>query len=116
MSQNPIVLITGANTGLGLEIVRSLLQSNTAYTLLLCARSMAKAEGAVNELKEGYVDSRSEVVPMVVDIESDESIAAIAKEVEARYGRVDVLVNNAGVSFLQSGFNFVLTEVSLLSL
>jgi NAD(P)-dependent dehydrogenase (short-subunit alcohol dehydrogenase family) len=78
MSQNPIVLVTGANTGLGLEIVKALLQSHTAYTLLLCGRSMAKAEGAVKELKEAYLSSRSEVVPMVVDLDYDANAVAMS--------------------------------------
>jgi NADP-dependent 3-hydroxy acid dehydrogenase YdfG len=96
MSNNPIILITGANTGLGLEIIKALLQSPTTYTILLCGRSMAKAEGAVKEMKQAYPSSKTELVPMVVDIESDESIAAIAKEVQEKYGRVDILINNAG--------------------
>jgi NAD(P)-dependent dehydrogenase (short-subunit alcohol dehydrogenase family) len=94
-STNPIVLITGANTGLGLAIVKALYQSTTAYTILLCGRSIQKAQDAANQIQAGD-PSGSDVVPMQVDLESDESIEKLARDVGEKYGRVDILINNAG--------------------
>jgi NAD(P)-dependent dehydrogenase (short-subunit alcohol dehydrogenase family) len=94
-STNPIVLITGANTGLGLAIVKALYQSTTAYTILLCGRSIQKAQDAAHQIQAGD-PSGSGVVPMQVDLESDESIEKLARDVGEKYGRVDILINNAG--------------------
>ena len=89
-----IVLITGANAGLGLATVRALLSSEREYHILLCARSAEKAEAAVESLKSQA--SKSNVTPHVVDVTDDQSIERLFQDVERDHGRVDVLVNNAG--------------------
>ncbi|KAK7890751.1 hypothetical protein LTR67_007960 [Exophiala xenobiotica] len=93
-----VVLITGANTGLGYETVRSLCQSPAqAYTILLGGRDLEKAEAATQQVQEEFPDSPSTVRPIQVDIEHDESIAQAFEQVSNEYGRVDVLINNAGI-------------------
>lgn len=91
-----IVVITGANAGVGYQAVKHLLISDKPYKIYLGARSPAKAQSAIEALKAetGY-KGPNEVVPLIVDITSDESIAQAAKVLEAE-GRVDVLINNAG--------------------
>ncbi len=91
-----IILITGANTGLGLETVRSLLRSSHTYTILLGGRNLDKATAAAEEVKKEYTESKSTVVPVQVDIEDDGSIEKLRERVEKEFGKVDVLVNNAG--------------------
>jgi NADP-dependent 3-hydroxy acid dehydrogenase YdfG len=49
MASDPVILITGANTGLGFETVKSLCQSPKAYTILLGGRSIDKANAAAKE-------------------------------------------------------------------
>ena len=99
MSSNTIILVTGANTGLGLETVRSLLRSTTkTYTVLLGGRSLDKATAATENVKKEYPQRKSEVVPVQIDIEDDKSIEALRERVDKEWGRVDVLVNNAGKS------------------
>jgi NADP-dependent 3-hydroxy acid dehydrogenase YdfG len=94
-----VVLITGANTGLGYETVRSLCQSSSqAYTILLGGRDLEKAEAATKRVQKEFPDSPSTVRPIQVDIEHDESIAQAFEQVSNEYGRVDVLINNAGKS------------------
>jgi len=96
MSSNPVILITGANTGLGFETVRSLLQSSKAYTILLGGRSIEKANAAAKEAQTEFPESRSVIKTFQVDIEDDASISQAFEHVTSEYGRVDVLINNAG--------------------
>ncbi|KAJ9640624.1 hypothetical protein H2204_003253 [Knufia peltigerae] len=99
MTSNQILLITGANTGLGYETVRSLCQSSTAYTILLGGRDMTKAEAAVKQVQAEFPNSPSTVKPIQVDIEDDTSINKAFEKVSSEYGYLDVLINNAGAQF-----------------
>lgn len=92
----PVVLITGANTGLGLETVKALFRSSRAYTILLGTRNKDNADAAVRQLRAGFPNSATVVAPVQVDLEKDLSIAKAFDFVAERYGRVDVLINNAG--------------------
>jgi NAD(P)-dependent dehydrogenase (short-subunit alcohol dehydrogenase family) len=98
-----IILISGANTGIGYETVKALYASPTPYTILMGSRSLSKAASAIDTLKSEIPSSASEVVAIQLDIEDDASIDAAYKEVESKYGRLDTLVNNAGASFERPG-------------
>lgn len=99
MAPNPIILITGANTGLGFQTVRSLCQSSKAYIILLGGRNLEKANAAVKEVQEEFPQTSNTIVPVQVDIEDDDSIAKAFTLVSNQYGRLDVLINNAGKSY-----------------
>jgi NAD(P)-dependent dehydrogenase (short-subunit alcohol dehydrogenase family) len=104
MSSNTIILVTGANTGLGLETVKSLLRSEAgkAYTILLGGRDINKAKEAAERAEKEYPDSKTELVPVQIDLEDDESIKKLNDRVEKEFGRVDVLINNGGGWLLPS--------------
>ena len=93
-----IVLVTGANTGLGLEIIRALYCSSQTYTIFVGSRSLDGAETAITELKSQYSGKTSTFEAIQVDVEDDVSIAAALDTVEKRFGVLDILVNNAGMS------------------
>lgn len=97
MDLKTIVLITGANTGLGFEMVKSLCGSESAYEVLVGGRSLVKANEAANTIEKECPSTRSTVRPMQIDIEDDESIHDLFNEVQSRYGRLDALINNAGM-------------------
>ena len=87
MSTSPITLVTGASRGLGLETARQL--TALGHTVLVSARSLADAERVAGEL-----GGLSEAIEL--DVERPEHHARVARTIEARHGRLDVLVNNAG--------------------
>lgn len=91
-----IVLITGANTGIGWEAVKALLQSDRKYLVLMGSRSLEKAADAIKKVQQEVPGSASTVEPVQVDISSDDSIQAAYDAVKQKYGRLDTLVNNAG--------------------
>ena len=94
-----IVLITGANTGIGLAAVKALCQSSTAYHVLIGSRNVRRGEDAMNTIRTEVPNTASTLSVVQVDVESDESIQKAADHVLTQYGRVDTLVNNAGASF-----------------
>ena len=96
MDQNIIVLVTGANTGLGFEIVKGLCSSEKPYEIVVGGRSLIKAEQAADAIFKDFPSSRSKLWPMQIDIEDDESIQRIFDEVQTKFGKLDYLVNNAG--------------------
>lgn len=96
MSSNPILFITGANTGLGYETIRSLLQSSKPYTILLGGRSLDKANKAAEDLKKEFPKCSSTVATVQIDIADDDSITAAYDHISKEYGRIDILINNAG--------------------
>jgi len=86
-----VALISGANKGLGLETGRQL--GRLGYTVLLGSRDPLKGEVAARLLREEGMEAR--VVKLDVTRAAD--IDAAAATIEADFGRLDVLVNNAGV-------------------
>ncbi|KAJ5142963.1 uncharacterized protein N7515_001750 [Penicillium bovifimosum] len=92
-----IVVITGANTGIGLETVKALCQSDQKYHILLGSRNEEKGQVACQSL--ATIATQSTVEPFLVDVESDESIDAAFAQIAAKYDRVDCLINNAGAAF-----------------
>lgn len=95
-----VVFITGANTGIGFQIVRALYSSSKeSYQILLGSRSLANAQNAINAVKAESPSSHSTIVPVQIDIEKDDSIQAAYSQIESEVGKLDILVNNAGAQF-----------------
>ena len=89
---NKIALVTGAYKGLGFEWVRQL--AKDGYTVYLTARSLKKAQKAVDQLeKEGF-----KAIPKALDVTNEEELSHLASEIENEYGHIDLIVNNAGIN------------------
>jgi NAD(P)-dependent dehydrogenase (short-subunit alcohol dehydrogenase family) len=83
-----ISLVTGGNRGIGREVCRQLAASG--HTVILTARSVEAAAGAARPMGAD---------PLQLDVSDPASVAAAARQVEARYGHLDVLVNNAAICY-----------------
>lgn len=99
MAEKTVIFITGANTGLGYETVKALYKSQIPYELIVGSRSVEKGEQAVCLLKEEIKNSPSSLSVLQADVESDDSIQKAYDTVSSKFGRVDVLINNAGAGF-----------------
>ena len=86
-----VALITGGNKGIGLETARQL--GKLGVTVLIGVRDEAKGEAAVAELKKDGV----EALAVKLDMDNPADYAAVAKLIEKYYGRLDILINNAGI-------------------
>ncbi|MEU0069842.1 SDR family oxidoreductase [Streptomyces sp. NPDC006332] len=92
MSETKIALVTGANKGIGYEIANGL--GALGYRVGVGARDEARRETTVEKLCAAGVDAFG--VPL--DVTGDRSVTDAAELIERRAGRLDVLVNNAGIS------------------
>ncbi len=98
MSTQKIALITGANRGIGFETARQL--GKQGMKVLIGARSEEKGLEAESVLKNEGLD----VEYINIDVDNSATHAAAAKEIEAKYGKLDILINNAGI-FLAEEFD-----------
>ncbi|ROW13167.1 hypothetical protein VPNG_04877 [Cytospora leucostoma] len=98
-SEKKVVLITGANTGLGYEATKALYASDVPYELIVGTRTLSKGEDAINTLKTEVPSSPSALSILQVDVSSDASLEAAVKAITEKYGRLDTLINNAGAGF-----------------
>ncbi|MGL5839728.1 MAG: SDR family oxidoreductase [Sphingorhabdus sp.] len=88
----PIVLITGANKGIGYEAARQLVAKG--LHVIVGARDAAKGQAAANGLREaGY-----SVDAVQLDVTDPASIKAAADAIAAQHGKLDILINNAGIN------------------
>ena len=87
-----IALITGANKGIGFETARQLAKSGGVH-VLLAARDRAKGVDAALKLQGEGLD----VEALTLDVSSAAGIAAAAEEIGKKFGRLDILINNAGI-------------------
>jgi NAD(P)-dependent dehydrogenase (short-subunit alcohol dehydrogenase family) len=92
MTANKIALITGANKGIGFETARQL--GVLGMTVLAGARDEARGQAAQASLRADGIDAHA----IALDVTDDTSVQEAAKRIEAEYGRLDVLVNNAGAA------------------
>ena len=85
-----VALVSGANRGLGFEVARQL--SERGMTVLLGARDLDKGLRAARQL----AGAPGEVIAVQLDVTRQDEVDTLARWIEITYGRVDVLVNNAG--------------------
>jgi short-subunit dehydrogenase len=87
-----VILITGASTGIGAALAQLLAQRFQGIRLVLAARSQDKLQHVADRSSK----AGAEVLIVPTDMSQSEQVNALAKAAIERFGRVDVLVNNAG--------------------
>jgi len=91
MTTTPVWLITGCSTGLGRSLARAVL--DRGWRAVVTARRPEQ----VADLVAGHEDR---ALPLALDVTDPDRIAAVTAQAEATFGRIDVLVNNAGYGYL----------------
>jgi NAD(P)-dependent dehydrogenase (short-subunit alcohol dehydrogenase family) len=89
MHEKRVALVTGANQGIGLQIAKDLVAKG--LTVLIGSRDLAKGEAAAREIGAG-------AHAIQLDVTDQGSITAAAERIRSDFGRLDVLMNNAGIS------------------
>lgn len=92
MSENRVAIVTGASRGIGLAIAGAL--AKAGYNLAICATSEASVGNAAEKLAGFGV----EILPKAVNVADGAALQAFVQEAAAHFGRLDVLVNNAGIT------------------
>jgi NAD(P)-dependent dehydrogenase (short-subunit alcohol dehydrogenase family) len=90
--QSKVCVVTGANSGIGKETARGLAQRG--YTVVLACRDAVRADAARDELSAATGNPRLHV--MSLDLANIGSIDAFVTALRQRFGRLDLLINNAG--------------------
>ncbi|CAK7205416.1 hypothetical protein SEUCBS139899_008187 [Sporothrix eucalyptigena] len=90
------IIVTGSNTGLGLECAKQLLSYKLSH-LVMAVRSIDKGEAAAAPLRKQYPSAKIDVWPL--DMTSYESIQTFVSKVDTGLPRLDVAVLNAGIGF-----------------
>jgi NAD(P)-dependent dehydrogenase (short-subunit alcohol dehydrogenase family) len=108
MSQDKqVALVTGGNRGIGYELVRQL--ALKGFKVILASRDPEMGHKAVQKL----LDSNLDVSFVEMDVDNQESIRQAAITINEKYGRLDVLINNAGV-YLDKNETILNMEPSIL--
>lgn len=91
MLEGKVALVTGGNRGIGFEICRQLAQKG--IEVILTARNQQKGRVAAEKLQKEGLD----VVYHQLDVTDEESIKKTAEYVDQKFGKLDILINNAGI-------------------
>lgn len=86
-----VAIVTGCSTGLGVQMAKAL--ANQGAKIVAIARRQNLIEEVAKEIKETY---GVETLPVVCDITSTEAVEAAVDKVLEKFGRIDILINNAG--------------------
>lgn len=96
--ENKVAIITGASRGIGFAIAEAFVREGAKVAV--CGSRLSSAEKAVSILREKY--PQAEMLPIGVNVNDTEEIKSMVSAVVDKWGRVDVLVNNAGVTSTKS--------------
>lgn len=96
-STNRNILITGANKGIGYAIAELLTSGKTAYDIILTSRDPELGNQAIKEIQEKHPNSSSKLTYHQLNVNDQKSVQELVNWVQNTHGKLDVLVNNAGV-------------------
>jgi NAD(P)-dependent dehydrogenase (short-subunit alcohol dehydrogenase family) len=97
MKNQKVALITGANRGIGFETAKQL--GEQGITVILTARSLDVANESADKLKQLGIDAYG----AKLEVTSADDRKALAKYIDDKFGKLDILINNAGVNAKDTG-------------
>lgn len=90
-----IVLVTGANSGIGFGITQALVQSSSTFHVIIASRTLEKANAAKSEIEAAGI--KGTLSALQLDVTDENSINKAAEYVRLQHGYLSALINNAGV-------------------
>ena len=97
MSLKKIVLITGSNKGIGYGIIEALLKKKSNLRIILTSRNESLGIKSYNQLLQKYPSSKNDFFYHQLDITKEDSILNLISWIKQEFGKIDYLVNNAGL-------------------
>jgi 2-deoxy-D-gluconate 3-dehydrogenase len=94
--EDKVAVVTGGSRGIGLEIARGLLAEKAK--VVICSRKQDNLDAAIRTLGGG-----DNLVAVAGHVAKEADVEALFNQVEARFGRLDILVNNVGMNLLTPG-------------
>src|SRR5580658_9338000 len=88
-----VAIVTGGSTGLGLQMAIGL--ADMGANLVLCARKIERCEKAAAELEK----LGAKTIALACDVKNPANVQAVVDAAVAKFGRIDILINNAGTSW-----------------
>jgi short-subunit dehydrogenase len=101
----PVALVTGASRGIGKALVMGLAQAE--YDVVLCATSLDQISRQAECIES---DCGVQAMTCALDVRDRSAVFSAVESVMSRFGRLDVLINNAGICGAGSGFNAPYSE------
>ncbi|KAI9741493.1 MAG: hypothetical protein M1818_004299 [Claussenomyces sp. TS43310] len=95
-SERQVVLVTGANQGLGLSIIRVAALRDPAAVYIIACRNVESGHEAVSKLQTEGVKADIEVLKL--DVTNDLDVMDAVSLIDTKHGKLDVLINNAGIN------------------
>ncbi len=92
--KDKVVIITGGASGIGAQAAYCF--ASEGARVIACSRSHKAVVKATKELKKCY--RKAQIVPFVGDISEEENVVRLVKDVISKFGKIDILVNSAGIS------------------
>ena len=100
-----VVVVTGSNKGIGYGIIETLLEKKSKLRIILSSRNEVLGKKSFEELLSKYPESKDTFYYHQLDITKEESIKNFADWAKEKFGKIDYLINNAGVATHGDAFN-----------
>lgn len=96
MLENKVVLITGSSRGIGNAIARQFVREKAR--VVVCGSRLESATKSAEEIKKDFNVDDDHLLPVGLNVKDTEDIKRVVSEVINKWGRIDVLINNAGIT------------------
>lgn len=96
MLENKVVLITGSSRGIGNAIAREFVREKAR--VVVCGSRLESATKAIEEIKKDFNVDDDHLLPVGLNVKDTEDMKRVVSEVINKWGRIDVLINNAGIT------------------